>query len=312
MDTVCQPECIVDDDCGDGLPVCNDDGQCIAGCDDATAALYVECDASLGDFCDAVTGFCFEGCIDELDCDEGEACDANSHTCVETGCTENDDCDVDQACNTETGDCYDLCTDVGAVGTLPCEGEEVCLDDGFCADQCIDMSCLADTGTLCQGETEDAAFNTCVAVDAAVDATCGSVALLTSADPGTDGPVIYGLHLETLDSPADATGIDLSACNTSALVSKVTFSYYDSGNDVDFDGDIADLADFWIANTAPTNDEYYASAAAEFHTDATAMAGQVSLYKCFMGAMAPASVAVVMRDDGADWRNAGCVSETTD
>jgi hypothetical protein len=205
-----------------------------------------------------------------------------------------------------------LCDTVGDVGVDPCTAEEVCLSDGTCGLVCADMDCLSDTGTLCQGDAEDAAFNTCVAVDAAVDSTCGSAALLTSAAPGTDGPVIYGLHLETLDSPADATGIDLSACNTSALVSKVTFSYYDSGSDVDFDGDIADLADFWIANTAPTNDEYYASAAAEFHTDATAMAGQVSLYKCFMGAMAPASVAVVMRDDGADWGNAGCVSEPTD
>lgn len=312
MDTVCQPECIVSDDCGDGLPFCNDDGQCIAGCDDITAPLRVECDASFGEFCDAETGECFEGCVDELDCDEGEDCDPNSHTCVEVGCSDADDCDEDQGCDTETGDCFDLCLEPGEIGEEPCDNGDVCLPDGTCEEACSNSDCLDGTGELCQGDTDSDDFNTCVAVEDVVDDTCGSAALLTSATPGESGPIIYDLTLVTLDSPADATGIDLSACDASALVSKVTFSYYDSGNDVDFDGDIADLADFWIANETPTNGEYYASAAAEFSGDADATWGEVSLYKCFMGGTTPSEVAVVMRDDSDSWGNAACVSEAAE
>jgi Cys-rich repeat protein len=146
--------CSISEPCADGL-VCAA-GTCVAPCSDDS------CGAT--GFCDENTGTCVQ-CRDNVDCPDGQVCNAFTRECTSdvAGCTGDQDCDRG-LCDTARGACVD------------------CLDDGDCGDgqvcDTLTRSCITRQGCTsdfnCSGATPVCETNTAVCVQCFADVHCAS------------------------------------------------------------------------------------------------------------------------------------------
>jgi len=106
VNLVCQDpnnqSCMSDADCEPFGKTCNPiTGMCVesGGCQSDT-------DCDVNESCNTVTGECVPGCTEDVDCPDGQYCDAGS---CEMGCRVGE-CPANEVCNTETRECGEQCT----------------------------------------------------------------------------------------------------------------------------------------------------------------------------------------------------------
>jgi len=267
-DNVCQPACDGDADCGAGRTCNLTTGQCLSGCDDNTAPLYLVCAAPTAQ-CDVSTGECVE-CLANADCTAPEICDLNSGTC--------------QAPT--------LCDAPGTLGDDPCAATELCMPDGTCQTPCDDDACAAN-GNLCDPGLASATYNTCIDADL-VRTDCTAAGAHTS-DP--DAPTLISVgNGQTIADPAANCG----APNT--VVEYEARFYSADALDASGAGFYNDIC-FMTNGTGCVNNQ----GNTYFETTYTATGNLyiLTFQLCQVGTD-PAEFAVYVRDTDTDESNASC------
>lgn len=139
------PECVTDDECGEGEA-------CVAETCRPSCASDDECSAPTG-VCDETVGACVV-CVEDGDCGENAAC--VSYACVAT-CETDDDCGDGETC--DEGTCVESVEPVCAANATACEGGNVvrCNEDGtdWTTETCDEgTECLVEGGVAsCQSTT---------------------------------------------------------------------------------------------------------------------------------------------------------------
>ena len=184
--------CSSDTDCLDATLKCVD-GACVSKCEG------VVCDASIGEVCDAATGFCVggSGCSSDGDCDDGFVCDDG-------------DCKGGRYANCSIVACADglNCANspFGELCLNPCDSYEDCFLNERCfPDEPGNFASIANHcfGNFCQpggdafGFSQDAEFGGACDADGEGDGWClgpfqGADGSDTGLCVGTDGAVEQG------------------------------------------------------------------------------------------------------------------------
>ncbi len=123
-------ECSESDPCPFGA-TCQE-GQCVS----ARCANSAQC--AMEQHCDQ--GLCVDGCGEDADCYPGEACDTDTHQCVNDPCTDaHQDCAFKEFCNGASGECYEA----AGYYCRSCDEDEDCGGEGS-GNHCFNGTCLVD------------------------------------------------------------------------------------------------------------------------------------------------------------------------
>ncbi len=194
----CPAECMVDDDCDDGV-FCNGAEICTEGACASGAAPCAE------GYCDESADECVD-CLVDGDCDDGVFCNGD------------ETCSVG-SCLSGAAPCMDGFCDESADECVECLDDDDCDDGVFCngAERCTQGSCAAGEFP-CDGDLCDEALDDCVAC--IIDADCDD------GDPCTLDACGAGACFNLLDG-ADDDGDGVINCTDVCT----------NGPDVDTDGD---------------------------------------------------------------------------